>query len=149
MNRQNKIYLAAAIVIIALIVLSMSVIASQWYETRVRTTGRIKGVGCSIWANANATLGIEMIDWGMLEPGETMNLVVYLKSEGNVPMDLTMHTEMWEPVETESYVTLLWDVENEVIQPEEIRMATFTLVISSDIEGIDTFSFTIVCIAEG
>jgi len=148
-NQSEKIYVVAAIVLVALIVFSMGVIAAQWYETRVRTTGRIKGVGASIWADANATLGIEFIDWGTLEPGETKDLVVYIRSEGNVPMNLTMYTELWEPVETESFVTLLWDAEDAVIQPEEIRMVTFTLVISSDIEGIDNFSFDIVVVATG
>lgn len=149
MNRQDKIYVAVAIVLIAMIIFSMGVIAAQWYETRVRTSGRIKGVGVSIWADANATLGIETVDWGMLEPGETVGLTVYIRSEGNVPMNLTMRTETWEPVETASYITLVWDAEGSQIQPEEVRMVTFTLVVSSDITGIDSFSFDIVIVAEG
>lgn len=149
MNRQDKIITVAAIVLIALIMFSMGVIASSWYETRVRTTGRIKGVGVSIWADANATLGIEYIDWGIVEPGETKPLSVYIRSEGNVPMNLTMRSELWEPVAAKDYITLVWDAKGSQIQPDEIRGVTFTMVVSSDITGIDAFSFDIVVIAEG
>ena len=149
MDLKSKIITVAAFVLIALIMFAMGVIASRWYETRVHTTGRIKGVGVSIWADANATLGIETLYWGILEPGETKELSVYVRSEGNVPMNLAMRSELWEPVEAKDYITVLWDAEGSSIQPGEIRGVTFTLVVSSDITGIDAFSFDIIVIAEG
>lgn len=140
-----------AITIIALIIgiVIGGVAAYVTIKRYLKATGKIHTVGLELYADAEGTLVISELDWGILEPGETKDTLVYAKSTSNVPVNLTMFTETWDPPEAESYITFSWDYNETALQPEEIRPLTFTLAVSTDITGITDFSFDIWIVAEG
>ncbi|MCK4475084.1 hypothetical protein KAU30_04500 [Candidatus Bathyarchaeota archaeon] len=115
----------------------------------MQSRGKIKGIGVGIYANAEASIVVSEIDWGILEPGESENVTVYIKNEGNVVANLTMYTEAWTPPEAEESIQLTWDYDGTELGISDIRCVTFTLSVAPSIIGINDFSFDIIVTAIG
>ena len=129
--------------------LIISVASAVYYSITVKSHGKIKGVGVGIYADENATIVVSEINWGMLEPGESKNVTVYVKNEGNVQVTLALTVESWVPSNAEDFITLSWNYDGTTFDVEEIRRLTLTLTVDSSITGITEFSFDIVISAEG
>ena len=136
-----------AIIMLGCLILSVS--AAVYYSITVQSRGKIKGIGVGIYANAEASIVVSEIDWGILEPGESKNVTVYIKNEGNVVANLTMYTEAWTPPEAEESIQLTWDYDGTPLGISDIRCVTFTLLIDASIIGINDFSFDIIVMAIG
>jgi hypothetical protein len=87
---------------------------------------------------------VTSIDWGSREPGDVISRTLYVKNSGNVPAILSMTTENWLPSGANESISLSWNRPAYVLQADDVVSATLTLTISSDIEGIESFSFDIV-----
>ena len=136
-----------AIIILGCLIISVS--AAVYYSITVQSRGKIKGIGVGIYANAEASIVVSEIDWGILEPGESTNVTVYIKNEGNVVANLTMTTEAWIPEEAEESIALTWDYDGTEVGISDVRCVTFTLAIDPSIIGINDFSFDIIVTAVG
>jgi hypothetical protein len=79
-----------------------------------------------------------------LEPGETVNLPVYIKNEGTVGVILNITTENWNPPKAFGNITLDWNREDYVLDSGEVTEAILTLTVSADVDGITSFSFDII-----
>ena len=110
-------------------------------------TLRTVGVG-AYWDSACSNI-VTSVDWGVLEPGATKNVNVYIKNEGTDPMTLSLTTENWDPAATSSYISLTWDYGGQVLMVHEVVQMTLTLSVSDTIEGITSFSFDIVITGSG
>ena len=136
-----------AIVILGCLIITVA--SAVYYSITVQSRGKIKGIGVGIYADAEASIVVSEIDWGILEPGGSANLTVYIKNEGNVVANLTLTTEAWTPPEAEESIGLTWDYDGTELDVSEIRCVTFTLAIDPSIIGINEFSFDIVVTAVG
>jgi len=136
-----------AIVILGCLIITVA--SAVYYSITVQSRGKIKGIGVGIYADAEASIVVSEIDWGILEPGESVDLTVYIKNEGNVVANLTLTTEAWTPPEAEESIGLTWDYDGTELDVSEIRCVTFTLAIDPSIIGINEFSFDIVVTAVG
>ena len=150
MSQQNqRLKILTAVAIIVLVIGIVAVSAAVLQTMKVKSTGQIKGVGCEIYADEAGTMPVTEINWGILEPGEVKNLTVYIKNVGNVPANLSMHTETWVPSSAESFISFTWDYDNTTLAVDQTLQVVFTLAVDPGITGIYEFSFDIIIIAEG
>lgn len=109
--------------------------------------GTVKTINLKAFHDPECTIPLTVIEWGMLELGGSYTFECYLLNDGSAPSTLTMHTENWNPTEASNYLTLTWDAENKTLQPKIPLMATFSLNVNQDIQGIEEFSFDIIITA--
>lgn len=99
------------------------------------------------YEDVDCTIALTQIDWGTLEPPDSKSRIAYVKNYGDVPFNMTLSTQNWNPAEGETYMTLSWDYTGQTISVGEVFQVTFTLEVDSGIsEG--SFSFDIVITAE-
>lgn len=143
-QRTKAILLTAAV-----IALLLATIIGLAYFRRIPSTGVIKTVGCDVYWDSDLTNHVDLIDWGTVEHGNEYNASIYVVNTSNVPANLTLGTESWNPPETSDFVTLYWNYNNQTLAVSEVILVVFTLEISLDVTGITNFSFDIVIISVG
>ena len=117
--------------------------------TRISSVGIVKAVGVGVYWDVNCRSTVTQIDWGLLDPGGTANVTVYLKNVGNAPLTLSLNTENWDPLNVSDYITLQWDYQGESVNPGQVREVVLVLSVSSTITGITDFRFDIIIIGSG
>ena len=116
----------------------------------VPSVGTVKAIGVGVYWDSGCTTPVSSIGWGMIEPNETKTSdPVYIRNEGNADVTLSMETTNWDPSAASGYITLGWDYAGGVISPDGVVQVTFTLSVSSNIEGITSFSFDIIIVGTG
>jgi hypothetical protein len=137
------------LVVIALAVLipASFALASLQYQATISTKGNIKAVGVQFYVDATGTVGTNQIDWGMLDPGQTVNVTLYMKSTSNVPVVLGISVGNFNPASGSSYLACTWDYNGITVNPGQIIPIVFTLQVASTVTGITAFSFDIGVIA--
>jgi hypothetical protein len=118
-------------------------------SVRVPTRAQVKCVGVDVFSDANCTVRVTEIDLGFLDPGQTKNYSVYVKSQSNVDITLTMTTEEWNPSNATAVVGLSWDCQGRQVSAGAAVLATFTLTMSQTTNGLSNFTFTIVITGSG
>ena len=56
------------------------------------------------------------------------NVTVFVRSEGNTAITLSMNTTNWNPPNASDFITLSWDYGGQVIDPNEVVGATGLVV---------------------
>jgi hypothetical protein len=118
-------------------------------DKTVSNVGAVKAVGVGVYWDPDCVNTVASINWGTLEPGSIETVDVYIRNEGNSASTLSMYTENWTPTEASTYMTLDWDYSGQSLNPDEVVAVTFTLTVSSSIQGITSFSFDIVIVGSG
>jgi len=120
----------------------------QWTH-RIPNSATLKLVGVGVYKDIDFTIPVTSIDWGLVEPGEQKNYTAYIKNESNVPINLNMWTEDWNPAKASSFITLTWSYDGTQIAVDNSIAVTFVLDINATTSGIDAFTFTIVILGSG
>ncbi len=146
MERYDAIVAKAALALI-IYVLSLSmlgyVMSSMQTNQTISNVGSVKAVGLGIYWDEAHTNAVSSINWGLLEPGSSENVAVYMRNEGNTTATLSMATSSWNPSDASDYMTLTWNYDEQPIAAGDTIQVTFILSVSSSIEGITSFSFDI------
>ena len=141
---------AALIVAVSVIAISAPWIYGILEATRtVGGSGIVKAVGVGVYWDAGCTNNATSIDWGMVEPGSAKNVTIYVKNEGNIDVTLSLNATNWSPENALGYMTLSWNYGGQSISPGEVIQVTLTLAVSSDTQGITSFSFDIIITGTG
>lgn len=85
----------------------------------------------------------------MLEPGETQNIQVLVKSDSNTNVSLSLVTQNWMPASASLYLAISWDVENAVLEPYASVVATLTLTVSPSTSGVTNWICDTIIIGRG
>jgi len=128
---------------------SASTLAIQRYTQRIENKAAVKVLGVGIYKDLNFTVSVTEIDWGTLEPGESKNVSAYILNESNVPLNLSMTSLDWQPINASDYMALSWNQEATALQIGGYVDATFTLALSYETPPFRNFSFTIVVTGSG
>lgn len=115
----------------------------------INTTGQIKTINVNAYQDQACTIPLNKINWGTIEVGSNKDHLCYLRNEGNAPIILYLNTDNWNPIEAKDFITLSWNYAENSIQPNDVASITLTLQISTEIQGITTFSFDIIITGEG
>jgi hypothetical protein len=108
------------------------------------SSGSVKAINVEVYWNIECTQVVISVDWGIPEPGESINKTIYVKNSGTSPMNLSMSCSGWDPVEAGSYLTLSWDREGAIVDAGEVIPAVLMLSVSPSVTGITDFSFDVV-----
>lgn len=146
---QKFLRIVALAVVVGLFVGSAVTYAVMQWTWRISSRATLKLMGVGVYKDVNCTISVLEIDWGIVEPGENKNLSAYIKNESNVPINLTMWTESWNPANASSFITFSWDYSASEIPVDASIPATFVLNVDPATGGIDTFSFIIVIVGNG
>lgn len=123
--------------------------AATQQVARIHCTVTIKAVGVGVYADAQCTIPVSTINWGVMEPGETKGITVFIRNEGNVPSTLNIATESWSPPEAEQHIIFTNDYDGRTVNPMETVQVLFTLYVKPTISGIEQFSFDILVTIKG
>ena len=124
-------------------VLVASTFALLTIQKNIRGTGSVKGVGLGVYWDSQCKNATSSIDFGLLEPGSYKDFTLYLKNEGNIVLTLNMPSKNWNPVEAANYLSLTWNREGQQVSPGQVISFVIRLSVSSNIQGISSFSLDI------
>lgn len=151
--KKNEFTVVVATLALIFYTLTLSVISqvtsSLQQNTTISNVGEVKGIGVGIYWDQNCATEVSSINWGIIEPGSSKNVTVYIRNEGNSVASLTMSVSNWNPSNASDYIDLSWNYQGQVINVSEVLEVAFTLIISSEIQGITSFSFDIVIVGSG
>jgi hypothetical protein len=116
------------------------VYAALTASVTVSSRASVKAIG--IKADVNS------IDWGLIEPGSSVNQVVRFNATGNVPVTLSFYTGNWQPGNAQQYMKLSWNYTGATLRHAVIPVQ-FTLFVNSSVANITDFSFDITVVAAG
>ena len=142
---------ALAIVFVAVFVLAAGdmVMSALLERLTLPGAGTVKAIGVGVYWDSDCTNQVTTIDFGLIEPGSTKNVAVFIRNEESSPAMLSLETENWNPSNATDYMSLTWDDAGEVIDVDEVVQVTLSLSVSDTIEEITNFSFDIVIIGSG
>ncbi len=130
---------------VSLAILSGLAVSGLLTVSRTLTSsGTVKAINVEVYWDSLCTSVVNSVDWSTPEPGEAVYQTVYVKNSGSAPLNVSMTTSNWIPVEAASYITLTWDSESASIDPDQVLQALLTLSVSDTITGITDFGFSIV-----
>ena len=136
--------------VFAIVLASMAVVyALTSVSVYLSSVGTVKAVGVGVYWDSVCSQAVSSIDWGLADPGSVKNVTVYVKNDGNAPMTLSLQTINWNPAEAADYISLSWDYGGQAIGVNQVVAVTLLLSISSNIQGITTFSFDVVIVGSG
>jgi len=118
-------------------------------SVHLQSVGTVKALGVGVYWDSGCSQTVSSIDWGLAEPGAVKNVTVYIRNEGNAPITLSLQTANWNPPNAADYISLSWNYSGQTIGANQVVVVTLSLSISSNIEGITTFSFDIVVVGSG
>ena len=143
---RNK-QIAIAITVVAAMALILGVVALN--SIVLQNVGNVKTINVEVYWDSNCTNEVSLINWGIIEPGTTENVTVYILNTGNSNIMLSMNTTNWSPSSAPDYITLSWDYEDQSVGPSQVLQTTLTLSMSPSIQGITSFAFDLVIVGSG
>ena len=113
------------------------------------SSGSVKAINVEVFWDVGCTQVVDVIEWGVPGPGDTVSHSMFVKNSGNAPMSLSLTTVGWTPAEAESYLFPSWDGEGVSVASGGVVAVTFTLEVSEDVTGFTDFSFTVIIEGSG
>ena len=101
-----------------------------------QATGNIR-----IYWDINCTRTVYSMDWGIMSPGETKEIVLYIKNEGNESVLLAISPTNFSPTEASTYLSFTWSCTTNRIESNKTVEVTQSLNISPHTKTISNFSF--------
>jgi hypothetical protein len=103
------------------------------------------GVGNSmdVFCDVNCRNAIRSIDWGALTPGETKNVTVYVRNEGQGGIVLALNISDWTPPTASNYLSIGWNYSGGVVQSGQTVPIMLTLNVNSSVTGVTDFGVNI------
>lgn len=132
--------------LIALVLLEGAATGSLFRRVILLNVGTIEAIGVGVYWDSDCSTEVTSIDWGVVEPGATKKVTVYVRNEGSAPVTLSLETENWNPSDASDYMSLTWNYAGQVIEASMVVQVMLSLAVSDTIEGITSFSFDIVII---
>lgn len=142
-RRSTKIY-----VLLILLVMFGSTFAVYSYvlltsTVIIGTRGSVKALYFGVYWDDECNNPVLNIDWGIVEPGSSANVTVYLRNEGNAPMRIALNVTNWYPPNASDYMRLEWDYSGQILQPDETTRIVLSLIISPDVTSVADFALDI------
>jgi len=129
-----------AIIAVASTSLVSMMLSHSDYDIYLPSLGTIKTIHVETYWDPNGENKRETLSWNEIKieklswdetKTEPVNTTVYVKSLSNFRVTLTMFPTDWDPTEISDYLTISWDYNGTVLDPDEIIPVTMTLSASS------------------
>lgn len=97
-----------------------------------------------VYWDTSCSRRVTSVSWGLLAPGNSRNVAVYVRSEGNEHLYLRVRTANWNPAGASTNLTFSWGSAGKLILANTTLRVTQTLRVSPSTLGLTNFSFDIV-----
>lgn len=108
------------------------------------STGQVNSINVEVYWDRECTQVARHVEWGNIEPGESIEKTIFIKNNGDAPMTLHMYSSSWDPAVAEICITLTWDKQGATIFADEVLEAMLILIVSDLNTVVTDFSFNIV-----
>jgi hypothetical protein len=149
---KQKILLGVSLALVmAAVATGISATVSSLVQTNktISNTGSVKGIGVGIYWDSACTNRTSSVNWGMLDPGSSKNVTLYVRNEGNAVATLSKSAQNWTPSTASTYMTLNWNYANQALNPNQVLQLKLTLAVSTTVSGLTSFSFDMTITASG
>lgn len=117
------------------------------YTSTIQTSGTISAVrtvNCTVYANAAATQPLTQINWGTLEPGDAVNVTVYVKNTGNIVVNYTVTAGAFTPSAASGYIAFSADLKGaKNLAPNTVIPIILTNAVSASAPPNTQYSYPI------
>ena len=136
----------SAILLLVATITVATVVSSGVVQRSIPSTGKvfIVSLGVDVFWDLECSNQVSEVDWGILEPGDSKNVSVYVKNTGNTSLILYMNTTEWAPATAETYITVAWDAEDAQLSEGGVLKVGIILSVSAGVSGFTDFQFSIV-----
>jgi len=109
---------------------TISIMLSNIDNLSIPSLGNIKTIGVEAYWDPNCENKTETIGWGIMWPGSSKNVTLYIRSVSNVKTTLHLNTSDLNPADISEYINLSWDYEGSRLNPDEVIQVTLFLSAS-------------------
>lgn len=124
-------------------------LSSVQFSRTLPNAGSVKGIGVGIYWDPACTNQTVSINWGMLDPGSSKTVTIYVRNEGNTAASLSKTVQNWAPSNAPTYVTLNWGYANQTLAVNQVLQVRLMIVISPITPGIASLAFDLTITATG
>jgi len=139
----NKKYLAAALAIVAVMMMTTVLALLQTSKT-IPSSGTIYAFKVNIYTDETGNTLIDTITWANVNPGGSATKDVYVRNDaGSLTLILSMTTDTWIATPSNSSdlgVTITWNCTAQELTPTQGVWARLTLTVPDNLEtqkGLD------------
>jgi hypothetical protein len=134
------LFVTVAAMAVASVVLTYGLLVGS---KTISNQGNVNSIGVCVYWEDTCVNEVSTIDWGLIEPGASENVTVYILNDGTVPMTLNMTIDNWDPGTASADIALSWNCEGSSVSAQSVVQAVLTLSVSSSISNVSSFSFDI------
>jgi hypothetical protein len=131
------------------VILTATTVGLLSVSQEVPFEGTINTLNVGVFLDESCTQNCTSMSWGGVFAGDVETKKIYVKNTGNTDLELSMTVTDWEPDNADGPVSMTWNKENYVLNPNEVIEATLTLTISEDAVGISNFGYKMLIIGTG
>ncbi len=141
-QHRNRLFVVAVLAVAVLAATAtIAVVEAVSNRKGVSNQGKVKAVNLGLYWDNVCTNTTVAVDWGLFSPGAASSVTLYVRNEGSSAVKLNLTTRNWNPANASEYITLTWNREGQVFEPQTVVTATLTLSVSANISGITGFGF--------
>ncbi len=150
LRRSKKTVLLIVIVAVTTLILSamVSSLLSHVDHLNFPSIGTIRTIGIKAYWDEDLSNQTTVVQWGMISPGSSQNVTLYLRSVSNVPVELSITTANWTfrdsnnsavlgPTDNSAYMNLTSDYNGATLNPDDVIRTTFTLHVTNSFDFIE------------
>lgn len=123
---------------------AMAALGALSNSKSLQSYGTVKTVNVGVYWNSGCTNATSTVNWGVLSPGTSSSVTLYVRNEGSAAVRLSLTTQNWNPASASSYMGLSWNREAQSVSAGTVAAAVLTVSVYSNVTGIANFSFDIV-----
>ncbi|MEM2738679.1 MAG: dockerin type I domain-containing protein [Candidatus Bathyarchaeia archaeon] len=112
-------------------------------KTMIKNASAIIASGIGVYWDQNCTKSVASINWGVLSPGDSKTITLYIRNEEDVSLTITITATNWNPSNANKYLTLSCQQNNTCLKPQKTIEIQLTLQVSPNIRDIEGFNFDI------
>jgi len=102
-------------------------VANLVVKYKVANTSNIKTIGVGVFWDHDCFVQVNTIDWGTLEPRTSATKLVYVRSESNILLTLTIFAENWSPSKASDFIAFQTPSKL-LLQPKIIENVSITQI---------------------
>jgi hypothetical protein len=148
-QQRNRLLPTAALVLAVLVAAAtFAVVESVSNIKGFSNQGKLKAVDLGLYSDNACTNETNGVNWGSFSPGASSSVTLYVRNQGDSAVKLNLTTQNWNPANARELITLTWNREGQVLKPQMVTVATLSLSVSANVNGITDFSFDTIVTAE-
>ena len=139
LKSSRKVLLLMVIVAVVSIAFTslISVLLSTYADHYLPSLAVIKTIEVEVYWDQEAQNKADMINWGEIQTGKSVDTTFYLKSVSNFDVTVDLVLTDWSPPEISDYVSITWDYDGSILEPQELIEVTLNISAPSTNEFVD------------